>query len=102
MLPQFDAANRHRHCAGVEPMQHLSVKIFEQSGAELDGAKAIAVFHRWIQRGGLPEMPIDVADYVHLPAGPGVILVCQEAAYSLDNNDGRLGLLYQRKTRNDL
>jgi hypothetical protein len=78
-------------------MQHLSVKIFEQSGAELHAGNAIAVFHRWIQRGGLPEMPIDVADYAHIPAGPGVILVCREAAYSLDNNDGRLGLLYQRK-----
>ena len=74
-------------------MQHLSVKIFEQSGAELNGAKAIAVFHRWIQRGGLPEMAIDVADYAHIPAGPGVLLVCQEAAYALDNHDGRLGLL---------
>jgi hypothetical protein len=30
-----------------------------------------------------------------------VILVCREAAYSLDNNDGRLGLLYQRKTEDD-
>jgi hypothetical protein len=82
-------------------MQHLSVKIFEQSGAELNGAKAIAVFHRWIQRGGLPEMPIDVADYAHIPAGPGVLLVCQEASYALDNHDGRLGLVYQRKTRDD-
>lgn len=59
-------------------MQHLSVKIFEQSGAELNGTQAIAVFHRWIQRGGIPEMPIDVADYAHIPAGPGVILVCQK------------------------
>jgi hypothetical protein len=42
-------------------------------------------------------MPIDVADYAHIPAGPGVILVCQEASYALDNHDGRLGLLYQRK-----
>src|ERR1022692_242409 len=82
-------------------MQHLSVKIFEQSGAELNGAKAIAVFHRWIQRGGLPEMPIDVADYAHIPAGPGVLLVCQDASYSLDNHDGRLGLLYQRKKCDD-
>jgi len=82
-------------------MQHLSVKIFEQSAAELDGGKTIAVFHRWIQRGGLPEMPIDVADYAHIPAGPGVILVCQEASYALDNHDGRLGLLYQRKKSDD-
>jgi hypothetical protein len=98
MLPQLDTADRQRAGDSLNHMQYVSVKIFEQSGAELHGGNAIAVFHRWIQKGGLPEMAIDVADYAHIPAGPGVILVCREASYSLDNHDGRLGLLYQRKT----
>lgn len=82
-------------------MHHLGVKIFEQSGAELHAAKSIAVFHRWIQKRDLPDLLIDVADYAHIPGGPGVILVGQEAAYSLDNTGTRLGLLYQRKSRDD-
>ena len=30
-------------------------------------------------------MLIDVADYRHVPAGPGVLLIGHEANYSLDN-----------------
>ena len=42
-------------------------------------------------------MLIDVADYRHVPAGPGVMLIGHEANYSLDMTKGRLGLLYNRK-----
>jgi len=40
---------------------------------------------------------IDVADYDHVPNGPGAVLVANEANISLDFTDGRLGLLYVRK-----
>jgi len=46
----------------------------------------------------LPELLIDVADYKHVPDGPGIMLIGHEADYSLDETDGRLGLLYNRKT----
>ena len=39
-----------------------------------------------------------MADYRHVPAGPGVLLVGHEANYSLDNTFDRLGLLYNRKS----
>jgi len=42
-------------------------------------------------------MLIDVADYRHVPNGPGVMLIGHEAHYSLDDTKGRLGLLYSRK-----
>ena len=48
-----------------------------------------------------PEMLIDVADYRHVPAGPGVLLIGHEANYSLDNRENRLGLLYNRKAALD-
>jgi hypothetical protein len=80
-------------------LHHIGVKIFEQSGAELKADTAILVFHRWIQKGGQPELLIDVADYAHVPAGPGVVLVGHEGSYSLDNSDNRLGLLYQQKEK---
>ena len=80
-------------------MQHVSVKIFAKPGAaEVDLAAAIPVFHRWIQRRDLPELLIDVTDYSHVPAGPGVLLIGQDAFYSLDNGRNRLGLLYNRRT----
>jgi hypothetical protein len=73
-------------------LQHLNVKIFA-AHHEVDLAEAIPVFQRWIQDAVCEELLIDVADYRHVPGGPGVLLVGHEAHYSLD---GR-GLLYNRK-----
>ena len=80
----------------MNPIQHVRVKIFA-SEAAVDLGDAIPVFHRWIQDRVCPEMLIDVADYRHVPNGPGVMLIAHEANYSLDNTKGRLGLLYNRK-----
>jgi hypothetical protein len=44
---------------------------------------------------------IDVADYSHVHHGPGVLLMCHEGQYSLDQASGRLGLLYTRKRRTE-
>src|SRR5438105_3558906 len=81
----------------MNPIQHVRVKIFASESAQADLGDAIPVFHRWIQDRACPEMLIDVADYRHVPNGPGVMLIGHEASYSLDNTKGRLGLLYARK-----
>src|SRR6266699_970200 len=81
----------------MNAIQHVRVKVFARQPAPIDQGEAIAVFHRWIQDRVCPEMLIDVADYRHVPNGPGVILIAHEATYSLDNVKGRLGLLYSRK-----
>jgi hypothetical protein len=78
-------------------VQHVNVKIYAEPAA-IDLGDAIPVFHRWIQEGATGELLIDVADYRHVPAGPGVIVVGHEANYSLDwGPENRLGLLYSRK-----
>jgi hypothetical protein len=56
------------------------------------------VFHRWIQQRVTGELLIDVADYQHVPEGPGIMLLAHEAHYALDSTHGRLGLLYNRRT----
>jgi hypothetical protein len=79
-------------------MEHVNIKIFaaaDSSSVRL--ADAIPVFHRWIQSRDLPELLIDVADYSHVPAGPGVLLIGHEANYALDNARNRPGFLYSRK-----
>jgi hypothetical protein len=80
-----------------EDMDHVNVKIYVQESTSIDLRDAIQVFHRWIQDAVLNELVIDVADYRHVPAGPGVILIGDEANYSLDCAFNRLGLLYNRK-----
>ncbi len=80
-------------------MQHVNIKIFAKPDTGVNVADAIGVFHRWIQNRELPEMLIDVADYSHVPEGPGVLLIAHEANYSLDQARDQLGLLYNRKTK---
>jgi hypothetical protein len=80
-------------------MQHVNIKIFAKTDAGFNVADAIPVFHRWIQKRDLPEMLIDVADYSHVPEGPGVLLIAHEANYSLDYARDQLGLLYNRKAK---
>ncbi len=79
-------------------IQHFRVKVFATPDSHPRLGNAIPVFHRWIQDKRLPEMMIDVSDYEHVPSGPGVILVCHEAIYGLDEGKGRLGMLYNRRT----
>jgi hypothetical protein len=81
----------------MNPIQHVRVKIFARQPVSIDLGDAIPIFHRWIQDRECPELLIDVADYRHVPAGPGVMLIGHEANYSLDLAKNRLGLLYSRK-----
>jgi hypothetical protein len=77
--------------------QHINVKIFAREGATVDWPSLIPVFHRWIREQETPELLIDVADYAHVPAGPGIMVIGHQAHYSVDNRQDRLGLLYNRR-----
>lgn len=79
-------------------IQHFRVKLLATQDSRVHLGDAIPVFHRWIQEKRLPETMIDVSDYEHVPSGPGVILVCHEAIYGLDQGQGKLGLVYNRRT----
>jgi hypothetical protein len=78
-------------------VQHINIKFFIQNPEAVNLAEYSAVFNTWIQRHVTDELLIDVADYLHVHNGPGLILIGHEADYSLDNRAGRLGLLYNRK-----
>ena len=83
----------------ITSLQHVNVKVAAADAGGLDLTRVIPVFHRWIQDAVLTdELAIDVADYRHVPDGPGVILVAHESIYGLDQGDGFLGLLYDRRT----
>lgn len=78
-------------------LQHVNVKIPVEGELSVAPRLFIDVFHQWIREGVFDELLIDVADYRHVPAGPGVMLIGHEADYSLDNAGGRWGLRYNRK-----
>ncbi|HLY09792.1 MAG TPA: hypothetical protein VKW04_10850 [Planctomycetota bacterium] len=79
-------------------LHKIVVKFFAADPASVKLDEFIPVFHRWIQKHAVEGMLIDVADYGHLPQGPGVVLVAHEADYFMDTMEGSLGLLYNRKT----
>ena len=75
----------------------FQVKLYTSAG-EVELEKLIPVFHSWIREKKIPdELLIDVADYAHVPQGPGVVLIGHESDYYLDVADDRPGLLYSRK-----
>jgi hypothetical protein len=78
-------------------VDHINIKIMAREPYPADLEKAIPVFHRWIQDQVLGELLVDVADYRHVPAGPGVMLIGHQSNYSLDLEFNRLGLLYNHK-----
>ena len=80
-------------------IQHVNIKFYLENPENIDLADFAAVFNTWIQGQRLEELLIDVADYLHVHHGPGIMLIGHEADYSLDNRAGRLGLLYNRKAQ---
>ena len=78
-------------------LQHVNVKLLLKSNGNVDLEALIPVFHGWIQDRVCEELLLDVADYRHVPAGPGVVLIGLQADYAVDNNDDHLGLRYNRK-----
>ena len=80
-------------------VQHLNIKLYLGNPEAVNLAEYGAVFNSWIQTQRLEELLIDVADYLHVYNGPGIMLIGYEADYSLDHRAGRLGLLYNRKAQ---
>jgi len=82
-------------------LQHINIKFFIENPADVKLAEYQGIFNTWIQRHVTDELLIDVAEYLHVHNGPGIVLIGHEANYSLDNAAGRLGLLYNRKAQLD-
>ena len=72
------------------------MKFFAQN-ADADLEAVIPVFHEWIREHTVEGVLVDVADYSHVPGGPGVCLIGHEGDYYLDASEGPLGLLYNSK-----
>ena len=78
-------------------LQNCNVKVFVEDPSGLDFPAFNPIFQKWIREKATEEMLIDVADYLHVPEGPGMVLVGLEADYAMDNSNGRWGLKYNRK-----
>lgn len=77
--------------------EKLQLKIFATATSSVEAEAFIPVFHRWIKEHVLPELLVDVANYAHVPEGPGVGIIGHGADYFMDSAEGRLGLVHVRK-----
>lgn len=76
-------------------LQRFSVKFFVARPNAVPLTDFIEVFHGWIQ--ATDGIYHDVADYSHMQAGPGVVLVANDANVSIDETGNRRGLLFSQK-----
>jgi len=76
-------------------LQKIAVKFFTEAPDRPPLTHFIEVFHGWIQASdGIYH---DVADYSHMHAGPGIVLVAADANLSIDESENRRGLLFCQK-----
>ncbi|HEY6458439.1 MAG TPA: hypothetical protein VIY90_24430 [Steroidobacteraceae bacterium] len=78
-------------------LHKFGIKLFAVSAQGFDTLKLIPMYHRWIQQKALADLLIDVADYSHVPAGPGIMLIAHEGNYALDDTGHERGVLYYSK-----
>lgn len=76
-------------------LQKINVKFFVADASKIPLENFIHIFNSWIQTSNGEYY--DLADYSHMHAGPGILLISHEANISMDNTGNRLGLLYNRK-----
>jgi hypothetical protein len=78
-------------------IERFCLKFFARPGAVVDDAIFIDIFHEWIRLKKLDGILLDVADYRHVPDGPGVMLITHDINFGMDYSEGSFGLLAQRK-----
>ena len=81
-------------------LQKFGIKLFFNTNGSFNSKDFIPVFHNWIQDKIVDDhLLIDVADYSHIPDGPGVMLISHEGNFSLDQESYQPGIMYMRKTK---
>lgn len=65
-------------------LKRVFVKLLVEKKQTVDLPALGPVFHRWIQAQVLDGLLIDVADYKHVPSGPGVMLIAHEGDWAWD------------------
>lgn len=78
-------------------LHKFGIKFFATDARKINILKLIPIYHRWIQEQALEDLLVDVADYSHVPSGPGVMLIAHEGNYALDETGDERGVVYYSK-----
>ena len=77
-------------------LQQINIKVYATKDSTVNYTNFIKVFNRWMEEADSDDY-LNYADYSHVDAGPGVLLILKQANYSIDNAFHEPGFLYNRK-----
>lgn len=74
-------------------LQRIDVKLLLDAPPQPDLDPFLLIFHRWRQRSDHPSDWVDLADYAHMPSGPGILIAGKRDTFSVNLNPPGPGLL---------
>lgn len=74
-------------------LQRIDVKLLLAASADFDLDAFLVIFDRWRQRKEHPSDWVDLADYAHMPSGPGILIAGKRDTFSVNLNPPGPGLL---------
>lgn len=74
-------------------LQRIDVKLLLDAPPEPDLDAFLLIFHRWRQVQNHPADWVDLADYAHMPSGPGILIAGKRDTFSINLNPPGPGLL---------
>ncbi|MBI3696590.1 MAG: hypothetical protein HY238_17335 [Acidobacteria bacterium] len=78
-------------------VQKIAVKLFTDAPPTLNLDPFLSIFSRWRTDAADPARWVDLADYAHMPRGPGIVLIGHVCNFSFDLSAPAPGVLYSRK-----
>ncbi len=76
-----------------QSLQRIDVKLLLEAGQDPDLDPFLVIFDRWRQKGDHPSDWVDLADYAHMPGGPGILIAGKRDTFSINLNPPGPGLL---------
>ena len=80
----------------IHNLQRIQIKILSNAPQDLSLEPFIEIFARW-RKEKHPAEWVDLADYAHVPRGPGIVLIGQRCNFAFDTADPAPGILYTAK-----
>ena len=74
-------------------LQRIDVKLLLDTPPHPDIDAFLVIFDRWRQRKDHPCDWVDLADYAHMPSGPGILIAGKRDRFAIDLNPPGPGLL---------
>ena len=75
----------------------IAVKFYMDKGQDIAPETWFKTFNKWISANAGPDVLIDVVDYSHVQNGQVTLLVGHEYDVSIDDADGKRGVLFNLK-----